>query len=101
MTDVTRESLTAELQQAAEMARETGNVMVTIEAIMAIARLHGLIVERRKIEHVGMDREAALAVLSQGDTGVEQRLRAVAAGGVLARHVGRGLRLVEEPEPTG
>ena len=102
MIEVTIQSLTAELQQAAGMAEKVGDFTAAGEAIMAIAKLQGLIVERRIIEHVGMDREAALAVLSQGDKGVEQRLRAVVTGGVLARHVGRGLRLVgEQPEPAG
>ena len=102
MIEVTVENLTAELQQVVEMAEKAGDFMAAGDALMAISKLHGLVVERRIIEHVGMDREAALAVLSHGDKGVEQRLRAIAAGGVLARQVRQGLRLVgEQPEPTG
>ncbi len=101
MTEVTVESLTAELQQVAEMAEKAGDFMAAGEAIMCIAKLQGLVVERRIIEHVGMDKEVALAVLSQGDRGVSQRLRAVAAGGVLARHVGRRLVEGEPTQPSG
>ena len=75
MTEVTRESLTVELERTAKLAEEAGDFSAAVEAIIAIARLHGLIVERRVVEHVGMTPEVA--------------------GRELLRHAGRRLRVVE------
>jgi hypothetical protein len=62
---------------------------------MSIAKLHGLIVERRIVEHVGMTAEAAIGVLAKGDNSVAQQLENVIAGAALLRHAGRRLRVVE------
>ena len=74
MIEVTRESLTAELERTAEMAEAAGDFSAAVDANIAIARLHGLYVEWRVVEHVGMTQEAA--------------------GAALLRHAGRQLRVV-------
>ena len=75
MTEVTRASLTAELEHAAEMAEAAGDFSAAVMAIESIGRLHGLYVERRIVEHVGRSQEEP--------------------GAALLRQAGRQLRVVE------
>ena len=63
MTEITVESLTADLERVAKLAEAVGDFSAAVDAIVAIARLHGLYVERRIVEHVNMTPEAAGAAL--------------------------------------
>ena len=95
MTDITVESSTAQLDRLAKLAEAAGDYSAAVDAIMVIARLHGLIVERRIVEHVGMTEEAAIGVLAKGDNSVARQIETVVAGAALLRHAGRRLQLVE------
>ena len=75
MTEITRDSLTAELEHVAKLAEEVKDYSAAVDAIMGIARLHGLYVEHRIVEHVGRLQEEP--------------------GAALLRHAGRRLRVVE------
>ena len=75
MTKITRESLTAEFEHVAKMAEAAGDFSAAVDAIIAIAKLHGLYAERRIVEHVNWTPEVA--------------------GRELLRQAGRRLRVVE------
>lgn len=95
MTAITVESSTAQLERLAELAQAAGDYSAAIDAIIVIGRLHGLYVERRIVEHVGMTQETAIGVLAKGDKYVARQLENVVAGAALLRHAGRRLQVVE------
>ena len=74
MTEITRDSLTADLQRLADDAEAAKDFSAAVDAIMVIAKLHGLIVEHRIVEHVGRSQEEPGAALLRWSA---QRLRVV------------------------
>ncbi len=48
---VTRERLTEDLEKARQMAHEEGQAEAAVSACVAMAKLHGLMIERSKVEN--------------------------------------------------
>jgi phage terminase small subunit len=49
--DVTVASMTAELEEAREAAMAAGQASAAVQATMGIAKLHGLLVDKREVRH--------------------------------------------------
>lgn len=55
--NVTVDSLTVELDEAKDLANETKNPSAAVSAIVAKAKLHGLLIEKRQLETIGRTRD--------------------------------------------
>ncbi len=56
--NVTVDTLTVELDEALKLANDTKNPSAAVSAIVAKAKLHGLLIEKRQIEAIGRPRDA-------------------------------------------
>jgi len=56
--NVTVDSLTVELDEAKDLANTTKNPSAAVSAIVAKAKLHGLLIEKRQLETIGRTRDA-------------------------------------------
>jgi len=57
--NVTVNSLTVELDEAKDLANTTKNPSAAVSAIVAKAKLHGLLIEKRQLETIGRKRTPA------------------------------------------
>ena len=68
---VTRERLTEDLEKARQMAHEEGQAEAAVSACVAMAKLHGLMIERTKVE------SSTSKDMTDGEFGERLRLREI------------------------
>jgi phage terminase small subunit len=64
--NITIDSITAMLKEDRELARENAQSSAAVSAVMGLAKLHGLIIDRA--EHTGKDGAALVPILNVGLT---------------------------------